>query len=213
MFFSLDCRICSIPEEHSCQFSNQNSVFNIAVSQSINMHNNKKKVFLNEKNNDHQRSRCGVNTYIRTCICVCSSNRFVGDFQLTTLTFKRTCHVDPQSSGILLKTLNSFPLKLAPKLSFISAFWHKPVWVLQSAQPTQPESLTHIRSRTFWKLPILLFPVESVFYPFSCHIQKSNAFIMIIRCQQRALHCAVYNTTGRVFSRDKVCCSLANSGQ
>lgn len=139
--------------------------------------------------------------------------RFGGIFQLTSPAFKRTCHVDPQSSGILLKTFYSFPLKLAPKLSFICAFWHKPMWELRSTQPTQSETLTRIRSRTSWKLLILLFPVDSVFYPFSCHIQKSNAFIMIVHCQQCALHCAIRNTTGRVFSRDKVYCSLANDRQ
>lgn len=213
MFFLLDSRICIVPEEHICQFSNQNSVFNVAVSQSINMQNTQKNVFCNKKNNEKQRSKCRVNMYICKCICVSRINRFVGDFQLTSLAFKRNCCVDPQSSGILLKTFYSFPLKLAPKLSFICAFWHKPMWELRSTQPAQSESLTHIRSRTFWKLLILLFPVDSASYPFSCHIQKSNAFIMIIRCQQCALHCAIHNTTGRVFSRDEVYCSLDNDRQ
>jgi len=40
----------------------------------------------------------------------------MGDFQLTSLTFKRTCHVDPQSSGMLLKTFHSFPWSLLSDL-------------------------------------------------------------------------------------------------
>lgn len=144
----------------------------------------------------------GVTVYICMDIYISSSFKFMRGFQLTTVTFKRTCHVDPQSSGILLQTHHSFSLKFAP--SFIhQCFRHKSVWGLWSTQPTQPESLTRIRSRTFWKLPILLFPLESVFYTFSCHIQKSNAFIMIAHFQQCALHSAIYNTAGRVFSRDK----------
>lgn len=107
----------------------------------------------------------------------------------------------------------SFFLPEACSQTFIlQCFRHKPVWGLWSTQPTQPESLTCVRNRTLWKLPILLFPSESVFYTFSCHIQKSNAFITIAHCQQCALHYPIYNTAGRVFSRDKEC-FLANGRQ
>lgn len=166
------------------------------------MHNIKKKVFPNV-NNEQQCQRCRVNVYICTHNYVSSSKRVVGDFQLTTLTFKMICLVDPKPSGILLKTLHSFRLKLAPKFSFIRAFWLKRMWDLQTGQPTQPESLTQNI------LEFALFPVESFFYLSSCHIHKSNAFFMIIHCQWCVLHCAIYNTAGRDFSRDKVCGSLA----
>lgn len=150
--------------------------------------------------------------YISVDMCLCLQQEDVcGEFSADYSDFQKnllSCR-----SSVLKKKLYSFHLKLAPKLSLISTFWHKAVWELPSTQSTEPESLTHISSRTFWKLPILPVPVESVFCTFSCHIQKSNAFIMIIHCQQCALHYAVYNTAGRVFSRDKDCCSLANGRQ
>lgn len=63
----------------------------------------------------------GVTVYICMYVLISSSFKFVGGFQLTTVTFKRIFHVNPQSSGILLQTHHSFSLKFAPKLSFISA--------------------------------------------------------------------------------------------
>lgn len=120
------------------------------------MHNIKKKVFLNV-NNEQQCQRCRVNVYICTHNYVSSSKRVVGDFQLTTLTFKRICFVDPKPPGILLKTLHYFPLQLAPKFSFTRAFWLNLMWDLQTAQPTEPERLTQNI------LEFTLFPVESVF--------------------------------------------------
>lgn len=156
------------------------------------MHNIKKKVFLNV-NNEQQCQRCRVNVYICTHHYVSRSKRVVGDFQLTTLTFKRICLVDPKPSGILLKTLHSFPLQLAPIFSFTRAFWLTRMWDLQTTQPTEPGRLTQNI------LEFTLFPVVR-FYLSSCHIHKSNAFIMIIHCQWCVLHCAIYNAAGRDFS-------------
>lgn len=56
----------------------------------------------------------GMTVFICMYVDISSNFKFVGGFQLTTVTFKRTCHVDPQSSGILLQKHHSFSLKLAP---------------------------------------------------------------------------------------------------
>lgn len=144
-------------------------------------------------------------------IYISSSLKFVGGFQLITFQKDKSCR-----SLVMWNTFantSSFSCEACSQTFIQHCFWHKPVWGLWSTPPTQPENSTHIRNRTFWKLPILLFPVESVFYTFSCHIQKSNAFIMIAHCQRCALHCTIYNTAGRIFSRDKECCFLANGRQ
>lgn len=159
--FSLGSRSCIVPEKHSCQFLNKNSVFNIALSQSVNTHNTKKNMLLNE-NNEQQCSRWSDYVYMHIDLY---HQQFedCGGFSADYSNFQKDLSCRSSVIWNIFANASFFSPEACSQTLIHECFRHKPVWGLWSTQPTQPESLTRIKNRTFWKLPILLFPVEAVF--------------------------------------------------